>query len=127
MSNEEINEKLKEINIENYIWIIYVGIIFMSWYSNSLEKKYYVNKDINCKRKYRHVMIVIFTILLIVYIYFLINSYNSLKKMKTNTSEKNKNMLFLSFIASLLITISGAIFLYVTIIDNDLEVELAFN
>lgn len=36
MNNEEF-ERLKEIKIENFIWIIYIGVILLSWYSNSLE------------------------------------------------------------------------------------------
>ena len=35
--NNEWFERLKEINIENFIWIIYIGVILLSWYSNSLE------------------------------------------------------------------------------------------
>ncbi len=35
------SERLREINIENYVWIIYIGIIFLSWYANSKEKNLY--------------------------------------------------------------------------------------
>ncbi len=72
-------------------------------------------------------MITIFTILIIVYFYFLMDSYNSLKTINENTDEKTKKLLYLSFIASLLIFISGLIFLYISINDEDLNVELAFN
>ncbi len=72
-------------------------------------------------------MITIFTILIIVYFYFLIDSYNSLKTINEKTDEKTKKLLYLSFIASLLIFISGLIFLYISINDEDLNVELAFN
>ena len=44
-----------------------------------------------------------------------------------NDSEKKKRLLYLSFLASLLIFISGIIFLYIAISDTDLNVELSFN
>lgn len=62
MNYEEINEKLKILNTEDYIWLIYIGIIFMSWYSNSLERKYFTENDIESKTKYQKIMVLIFTI-----------------------------------------------------------------
>ena len=81
MNNDELNEKLKQITIEDYIWIIYLGIIFLSWYGNSYERKYYINNDINSKTKYKNITILIFSILIIVYLYFFKNSVNDLKNM----------------------------------------------
>lgn len=127
MNNDDINKKLKELTIEDFIWVIYIGIIFLSWYSNSLERNYYITKNNNSKEKYRHVMLVIFTILLIVYIYFLKGSINGIKNLSKNATKKQKDLAYLSFYASLLITISGVIFLYISYIDNDLDVEVAFN
>ena len=127
MSHDEILNKLKEIKIENYIWIIYIGIIFMSWYSNSLEKDYFINKNINSKTKYRNIRLIIFSIFLKFYLYFLYDAYTSLRNLKPNASKKERDLATLSFIASLLITISGEKFLYITYNDNDLNIELAFN
>jgi hypothetical protein len=127
MNNEELNEKLKELEIEDFIWFVYIGIIILSWYSNSLERKYYLYNDEKSKEEYRSIIILIFSILVIVYIYFLYDSYKSLKALKDTDSEKKKELVQLSFIASLLIAISGFIFLYIAIEDEDLNVELAFN
>lgn len=127
MDNDKLNKKLKELKIEDYIWLIYIGIIFLSWYSNSLERNYYLTKNSVSKDKYQKIMILIFTVLLIVYLYFLKSSIDSIKALSKNASQKTKNMVYLTFYASLLITISGVIFLYVAIIDNNLDVELAFN
>ena len=127
MSAFDLKEKLNELKIEDYIWLIYIGIIFFSWYSNSLERKYFIFKDEESKRKYRTIMIVIFSILVVVYLYFLKDSYSSLKKINPFDPKKKKDLVFLSFFASLLIFISGLIFLYIAINDEDLNVELAFN
>lgn len=127
MMHDDINEKLKEIRIEDYIWIIYVGIIFLSWYANSIEREFFTKKDDNSKSKYRHIMILIFSILVIIYVYFFNSSYSSFKKINDSTPKETKDLITLSLIASLLILVSGCIFLYVAIKDEDLEVELAFN
>lgn len=127
MNNDELNSKLKQIKIEDYIWIIYIGIIILSWYANNLERKYYIFNDLFSKEKYRDIMILIFSILTLVYLYFFKSSYNDYYNLSANDTEEKKNLVTLSLIASLLIVISGLIFLYIAYKDKSLEVELAFN
>ena len=127
MNYEDINSKLKQLKIEDYIWIIYIGIIILSWYSNSLERKYYIYNDINSKNNYQHIMIIIFIILVIVYLYFLKSSIDDIRNIKPSDSPKKKRLVYLSFIGSLFVALSGFIFLYVAINNQDLDVELAFN
>ena len=127
MNYEEINEKLKILNTEDYIWLIYIGIIFMSWYSNSLERKYFTENDIESKTKYQKIMVLIFTILIVIYLYFLKESINDIKNLKPWDTPKKKSLVYLSFLGSLLIAISGFIFLYISIVDENLDIELAFN
>lgn len=127
MNYESLNKKLKQLNVEDFIWTIYIGIIFLSWYSNNLERNYFIYNDLKSKEKYRKTIILIFFILIIVYIYFLKDSFDDLQNINFKTSEQTKKLIILSFIASLLIAISGFIFLYIAIKDEDLNVELAFN
>ena len=127
MSNEEVADKLRQIKIENYIWIIYIIIIVISYYSNYLEKDYFVNNSIESKEKYRESLIIIFSILLIIYLYFTVDAYKSVLSLKENDSKEKKDLVTLSFIGSFLILISGIIFLYVAYNDYNLDVELAFN
>lgn len=127
MDNNFLNSKLNQLKIENFIWFIYIGIIFLSWYANSLEKNYFVYNVLESKAKYRKVMIFMFSILVIVYLYFFKDSYDDLKNINIYDTNKKKNLTYLSFIASLLIVISGFIFLYIAYQDEELDVELAFN
>lgn len=127
MNYDELNQKLKQLRIEEFIWIIYIGIIILSFYSNSLERKYFVCNDIESKEKYRRTMILIFSILIVVYLYFFKDSYNDLKNIKSDDSLDKKNLVYLSFLGSLFIAISGFIFLYIAVKDEELNVELAFN
>ena len=127
MNYTEINNKLAEIDTENNIWVIYIVIIILSWYSNSLEKKYFLNNDLLSKNKYREILIFIFSILVIIYFYFLKSSIDSINELNEDDSEEKINLVYLSFIGSLLIFISGLIYLYIAVNDEDISVELAFN
>lgn len=120
-------EKLKKIKIENYIWIIYIGIIILSWYANYKEKNYFLYNDQKSKKEYQNLLILIFGILLIVYFYFAKDSFNDIKELNIYDSIKKKKLTYASFIGSSLILISGFIFLIIAILDEDIEVELAFN
>lgn len=125
MNNEEF-ERLKDIKIENFIWVIYIGIILLSWYSNSLEKNYILYKDEESREKYQELLILIFSILVIVYAYFTYSSYEDLVNLSNEDSKKKKNLTYASFVGSLLILISGIIFLIIAIMDDNIDVELAF-
>ena len=127
MNYFNLEEKLKELKTEELIWIIYIGIIILSFYSNNLERKYFIFNDNISKEKYRKTMILIFSILIVVYLYFLKDAYDDYKDLKVYDSDEKKQLVTLSFIASLFIFISGIIFLYIAFKDENMDVELAFN
>ena len=68
-------DKLEDIKIENFVWIIYIAIIFLSWYDNSKEKKYLLYNDEQSKREYQNLLILIFSIY-----YLSLVSFNCLLK-----------------------------------------------
>ena len=125
--NSDLDSKLKSIDTEDLIWVVYLGIIIFSWYSNSLERKYFLFNDLKSKDKYRDTLIIIFSILLVVYTYFLKSSIRDVKNIKPYDSLKKKRLVYLSFYASLLITISGFLLLYIAYNDDSADVEIAFN
>lgn len=127
MYDKELGRKIKQIDTENIIWIIYIIIIFMSWYANHLEKNYYLYNDEMSKRKYKDMMVFIFLILLVIYFYFVKDSFEDLKKINPQDSEEKKKLVLLSFLGSLLVLLSGIIFTYISVKDENLDVELAFN
>ena len=120
-------KKLNDIKIENFIWVIYIGIILLSWYANDKERKYLLYNDQRSKKEYQNLLIFIFTILVFVYYYFAKDSYDSLQNINEDDSDKKKGLLSASFIGSVLILISGIIFLGIAILDEEIDVEIAFN
>ena len=124
--NEDLS-RLKDVKIENYIWIIYIGIIILSWYANSKERNSILYNNDASKKQYQNLMILIFTILLFVYYYFTKASYDDIKELNEYDTDKKVILTYASFIGSLLILISGIIFLIIAITDNEIDTEIAFN
>lgn len=124
---EDYLDRLKEIEEENIVWLIYLGVIALSYYANYKEVKYILTKSTKDKEEYRKLMLIIFIILVIIYYHFTVSSYNSIKSLKETDTEKKKTLTYAAFIASLLVLISGIIFLIIIIKDEDIEVEIAFN
>lgn len=123
----EMLDRLENIKIENFVWVIYMGIIILSWYANSKEVNYLLYNDEESRQEYQNLLILIFSILFIIYFYFAKDSYKTYLNLSIYDSEKKKQLTFASFIGSLLILISGVIFLYIAIVDENIDTEIAFN
>ena len=125
-----MNDKLKrleDIKIENIVRIIYIGIIILGWYANSKEKKYLLYNDLLSKKEYQNLLILIFTILVIIYFYFAKNGYEDILNLTSYDSPKKQMLTKFAFIGSFLILVSGIIYLILAILDDEIEIELAFN
>ena len=120
-------EIINEIETENFIWIIYLLIIGLSFLANSFEKDYYINNNLESKDIYRMINIFIFSVVLIVYLYFFKGNFKVINELSIFDSYKKKRFNELNFIASALIVIAGVIFLYIAIYDENLDTEISFN
>lgn len=125
MSEKE--ERLKDIKTEDLIWIVYIGIIILSWYANSKEKHFVLYNDEKSKKEYQNLMILIFSVLVIAYYYFAKDSLKDYQKLTPFDSKKKKNLTTASLIASIFILVSGLILLGIAITDEDIDIEIAFN
>lgn len=124
--SEKLN-RIREIDVENWVWVIYIFIIIFSFIANKKEKEYILYGDEDSKIEYQKLMIIIFTILVIIYYYFTKSSYEDVTNLDMNDSFKKKKLTNLSFIGSMLVLISGIIFLYIIINDDNIDTEIAFN
>lgn len=118
---------LKTIQIENYIWLLYLVLIGLSFYSNFEEVKYFKYDDFKAKEKYRKTNIVIFSIALLVYIYFFYDNYETVVKRDINTTSSKMFFDDLNLLASTLFLIAGIILLFIAVNDVNIETEIAFN
>ena len=125
--SKETKERLKQIKIENYIWIIYIFLIILCFISNYYEKNYFLTNNQISKEKYRNISIFIFSTALLIYTYFLYDNYKDYKNLSIYDNQNKKDFTEYSLIGSTLIFIAGAIFLYIAINDQDIQAELTFN
>lgn len=123
---ENKSEILKEIEIENYIWIVYLGLIIFSFWSNNEERKYIIFGDISAKENYRNSLVLVFSIASIIYFYFFYSSYRSYKNLDKNGTESKKYFTVINLIATTLVLIAGILFLFIAIEDEELETEISF-
>lgn len=119
--------RLEDIRIENYIWIVYLVIIGISYYANYKEKRYILYDDDVSKGEYQNLLILIFSILVVVYFYFVWDSYKDVVDLDYMDSFKKVALTYASFVGSLLVFVSGVIFLVIAILDEEIDIELAFN
>lgn len=122
-SNDRLNQ-IKQIDIENIIFIIYYFIITLSIIGNHIEKKYLLYGNYNDKNQYRNLLFIIFGIVFLVYLYYTIIG---IKDLQDVTDPEIKRLSELSLLANILVLISGIIYLYIIYKDKDLNVELAFS
>ena len=99
-----MDNTLKKLKIEDYIWLIYIFISIFAIISNYYERKYYYFKVFQDQKTYRYINIIIFEIAIIIYLYFL---YQNILQAKENLYS------FLSVFSSALFVIAGAITLYI--------------
>lgn len=125
--DEEKVELLKKINIEDVIWVIYLVIIGLSFYSNHIERNYIITKSEISKNKYRLINMTVFTLAVLIFIYFTYDNYKEVQKLKDTDSYEKKKFTYLELAGTIFALTSGLIFLYCAIYDINVETEIAFN
>lgn len=123
----EKEELLEKIKIENWIWILYLFLIGFSFYSNYLETEYIKTNNVEAKEKYRRSIIIIFSIALLVYLYFFEDNLKDVADLTVFDSPKKVFLNKANLLASTLIVIAGCIFLFIAIFDTELDTEIAFS
>ena len=106
-----MEDKLKNLDKENIIWLIYIFIFVMAIVSNYYEEKYLFTKNFKAKRIYKKINLTVLAIGLLIYLYFVIirnSKYGSLREF-----------------ASIMFFIAGAIYLYIEYQgQNEIEVGI---
>ena len=125
--NEDIIKRLKTLEVEDFIWLILICLILLSFYSNIIERDYLITGNEIQKHNYRTLTIFIFSTALLTYLYYANDSKKQYQELKATDTDKKKRNVTLSYIASILIVIAGVIFVYIAITDTELDIELAYN
>lgn len=114
--NNSIKEKLQKTAIEDIIWLIYLFIIGANLYSNYLQRDYIQNHNIQSRDLFRNINKYVLIIAFFIYLYFVYDSYESVKNLKENASQKKTFLTNLTLISAILFLIAGALNIF---IDNN--------
>ena len=125
--DQDLINRLKTLKIEDFIWIILICIILLSFYANNIERDFLITGNEFQKEKYRKITIFIFTTATMVYLYYAQDSRKEYLKLKPTDNSKKKTNVTLSYLASILILCAGIIYIYISITDTELDIELAYN
>ncbi len=109
-----INPSLRDVEIENIIWVIYLFIIGANFVSNYYVEKYAYTHDEKNRKIFRYINITVLSIILLIYIYYVHTSYNNMKKDTLNSIYKK-----CIFAASIFVLIGGIIYLMVEFYKNN--------
>ncbi|HBA37995.1 MAG TPA: hypothetical protein DCY94_04675 [Firmicutes bacterium] len=113
-------EHLSELKIDDYIWYIYIFIVFAALLSNSIERDYVYTKDKTEFESFRIINIALLTIAFFIYLYFL--------KVNAHHFEKKRDFTnCLSLIGTIFLLISGSLILIAEIRSaSDTPINLGF-
>ncbi len=121
---DDVREQLKELKVEDFIWIIFIFVSIMAIVSDKYEKDWVVSKKTSSYKTYKGINIFLLGISFLVYLYFVLLSY---KKYKSSLKNKKVSELFFSKInlfAASLFLIGGLLNIFIEVNSNDFDGNL---
>ena len=100
-------DELKRLNLEDWIFIIFIFIALMNIFGDQLLKKYVKQNNIKDLKNADKIFLATLTITLIAYLYFVIRNYYFYKK-----DIKNRNLLTVKLVGSLFLVIGILCLIY---------------
>lgn len=116
---DKVLKTLQEIQIEDWIWIIYLFLSAFALVSNFFEKDYLLNRNKTSKKAFKTINIAVFIIVFFIYLYFVLLTYSRFKERQQQTTIKSMIVTNANFIAASLFLIGGILYLFTEIISDD--------
>ena len=121
---KEIKEQLIELQIEDFIWIIFIFVSIAAIISDNYESKWLLNHDQKAHNSYKKINIILLIISFVVYLYFLLLSYKRYKKLHATGSIKDMFFSDIDLVAASLFLIGGLLNIYITLNTDVLDGDL---
>lgn len=112
MNNKE--KELKRLNFEDLLWLIFIILSISNIISNNNQKKYIITNNQHYEEEANKISISVFTILLLIYLYFFIRNYNMYNNKDNPTKED-----FIKVTGSLFFIIGTICLLYFQVHSED--------
>ena len=119
---KDISENLKELEIEDFIWIVSLFSACFALLSNKLEKDYLYTHNLSKEKEYKTINIALLVIAFFIYLYFMMLNYKRIKN-STHQSFKQMRINNANFLAATLIVLATIIYIMTSILStNELEI-----
>lgn len=96
MNNINEEQALKELNIEDFLALIFIGLGILSIYGDQIQKEYIKTKDNKYQQQANSVFDFILIVTFLLYLVFLYRNYKNYK----NASPERKELFFIKLLAS---------------------------
>ena len=123
--NNSINEQLRDLKIEDLIWIVYFFLALAALISNHFERNSLLKNNRKFNNTSNKINVTIFTITLYIYIYFAFINWRDIERIKKGITKNNGRDILASqarLVAALLFLVGGIIYLITetTNVDNEI-------
>jgi len=123
--DNELRERIKQIENENIVFGIFIFLIILSYIANKREINYFVNGSEEDKVTYYYIIVFVFVIVVIINIYYVYVSYKEVISLREQGYSKRKKYAELNLIASLVALVASSILLYIAVTDTELDAEVS--
>ena len=117
-----IGVKLRRLNHENLVWVIYFFIIIAALLSNAYEKYFLETGDYRKQKIFKTLNITIFCVAFFIYLYFVVISYQNIQELKETSTKKEVLSAHIQLIASLLFLVAGGLSIWAEINKDDFDI-----
>ena len=88
MNNDnDTNNKIKQLNFEEFIWVIFIIISSLNIYGEELEKKYIISNREVYEKDANKIFKITLIVTFLIYIYFFKRNYNAFKNASDNEKQ----------------------------------------
>ena len=116
---EHNQERVTELVIDEWIWVVFIILSFLNISGDEIEKKYCYFHEQNDKKRAKKIFKFTVLISFIIYSYIAYKNYKKYKK--TKYSEQDNTLVSMRLFASTLIVIASSILLYTQFKDTEPE------
>lgn len=120
-----LEKRLKEIKIENVVFLIFIILILLAYYANEREVDYFLNRDQKAKNDYYYLMIIIFLVVVIVSGYYFYDCYKEVLSNNDKCFSKESKYAYLELMANGATFVAGLIYLYIAVTDKNIDAEIS--
>ena len=115
-------ERLKEIKINDFIFVVYIIISIAAIICNSIEENS-IKKGEEDTKVVTSIRTAIIIVGIIIYLYFVYTSYKNFKNKNKNINMKDKKANNYALLSSILFLVASIIVLYVNLLNTNEEID----